>query len=219
MNRLATAIALAAIACTPASAQTFKEWQTQKVNQVNRLPMRTTHFAYPSAEAAEGTPEESPNYMTLNGMWKFNWVRNANERPTDFFKPGFNDKGWDSIPVPGVWELHGYGDPQYVNIGYGWREDFKNQPPIVPEKNNHVGSYRRTVTIPADWKGKQVIAHLGSVTSNVYLWVNGRFVGYSEDSKLEPEFDITPYLKPGENEIAMQVFRWSDGSYFEDQDF
>ena len=149
MKKITVALLLASVSATPAIGQTFKEWQTQKVNQVNRLPMRTSHFAYPSAEAAKGTPEESPNYMTLNGMWKFNWVRNANERPTDFFKPGYNDSAWDSIPVPGVWELHGYGDPLYVNVGYAWREDYKNQPPTVPEKNNHVGSYRKTVTIPA----------------------------------------------------------------------
>lgn len=219
INKIATALALTALIAAPATGQTFKEWQNQKVNQVNRLPMRTSHFAFPDEKSAQGKPEQASNYMTLNGMWKFNWVRNANERPTDFFRVGYNDAGWDSIPVPGIWELHGYGDPQYVNIGYCWRNDYQNNPPYVPEKNNHVGSYRKTVTIPADWKGKQVIAHLGSVTSNVYLWVNGKFAGYSEDSKLEPEFDITPYLKPGENEIAMQVFRWSDGTYFEDQDF
>lgn len=203
-----------------ASAQTFNEWQTQKVNAVNRLPMHTSHFAYPTPEAAKaGTPETSPNYMTLNGNWKFNWVKDADQRPTDFFRTDFNDRGWDTMTVPGIWELNGYGDPLYVNIGYAWREDFKNNPPEVPVTNNHVGSYRRTVTIPDSWNGKQIIAHFGSVTSNLYLWVNGKFVGYSEDSKLEPEFDITPYLHKGDNQIAFQVFRWCDGSYFEDQDF
>lgn len=182
--------------------------------------MRSSHFVYPSTEdALKGTPEDASNYLTLNGMWKFNWVPDANLRPRDFFRPSFDTAGWDSIPVPGIWELNGYGDPLYVNIGYAWRNDFESNPPTVPTAKNHVGSYRRTVNIPADWRGKEVIAHLGSVTSNVYLWVNGKFVGYSEDSKLEPEFDITPYIHPGENEIAMQVFRWCDGSYFEDQDF
>lgn len=205
-------------ASAPVSAQTFKEWQDPAINQVNRLPMHTTFFAY-GPEDVLGMPKESYSYLSLNGNWKFNWVKNAYERPTDFFKLGFNDAGWDSIPVPGNWELNGYGDPIYVNIGYAWRNDYKNNPPIVPERNNHVGSYRRHVTIPKSWDGKQVIMHLGSVTSNVYVWVNGKFVGYSEDSKLEPEFDITPYIKKGDNEIALQVFRWSDGTYLEDQDF
>ena len=147
-------------------------------------------------------------------------MRNLDSRPTDFWKKDFNDKGWDELNVPAVWELNGYGDPIYVNIGYAWRNDYKNNPPYVPAENNHVGSYRRVFTIPADWKGKDIIAHFGSVTSNMYLWVNGKFVGYGEDSKLEQEFDLTPYLVPGkENLIAFQVFRWNDGSYFEDQDF
>lgn len=123
------------------------------------------------------------------------------------------------MPVPGLWELNGYGDPQYLNIGYAWREQFENNPPYVPIKENHVGSYRREIEIPASWSDKQVIARFGSVTSNIYLWVNGRFVGYSEDSKLECEFDITRFVKPGKNLFAFQVFRWCDGTYLEDQDF
>lgn len=116
--------------------------------------------------------------------------------------------------------MNGYGDPIYVNVGYAWRNQFKNNPPHVPIANNHVGSYRREITVPADWKGKDIIAHFGSVTSNMYLWVNGKYVGYSEDSKLEAEFDLTSYLKPGQkNLIAFQVFRWCDGTYLEDQDF
>ncbi len=200
------------------TGQTFKEWQDPTVNQVNRLPMHSSFFAYAPSDVLSA-PAESDYYMSLNGTWKFNWVKNAWERPTDFFKAGYDDAHWDSISVPGNWELKGYGDPIYVNIGYAWRNDFKSNPPVVPEKNNHVGSYRRKVNIPKYWDGRQVIMHLGSVTSNVYVWVNGKFVGYSEDSKLEPEFDITPYLKKGENEIALQVFRWCDGTYLEDQDF
>ncbi len=209
---------LASMLVCSASAQTLKEWQDPTINQVNRLPMHVTFFAYDNDDVI-GVQNVSNNYLSLNGNWKFNWVRNASDRPTDFFKPGFNDAGWDSIPVPGNWELYGYGDPMYVNIGYPWRNDFKTNPPQVPDKNNHVGSYRRKVDIPQNWDGKQVVLHLGSVTSNVYVWVNGKFVGYSEDSKLEPEFDITPYLKKGENDIALQVFRWCDGTYLEDQDF
>mgnify|MGYP003289758983 FL=1 len=202
-------------------AQSFQEWKDPKVNAVNRAPMHTNYFAYESDHAAKkGIKENSANFMTLNGTWKFNWVKDADSRPTDFWKVGFNDKGWNDIPVPGVWELHGYGDPIYVNIGYAWRNQFESNPPYVPNEENHVGSYRREITVPASWKGKDIIAHFGSVTSNMYLWVNGKYVGYSEDSKLEAEFNLTPYLKPGQkNLIAFQVFRWCDGTYLEDQDF
>lgn len=212
---------LSALIATGVSAQTFTEWQDQKVNEVNRLPMHTSYFPYRTAEGAKaGNPKNQKNYLSLNGNWKFNWVEDANQRPIDFYVAAFNDRGWDEMPVPGMWELNGYGDPIYVNIGYAWRNDYKNNPPTVPTNKNHVGSYRRTVHIPANWNGEEIIAHFGSVTSNMYLWVNGHFVGYSEDSKLEPEFDITKYVKPGEdNVIAFQVFRWNDGSYLEDQDF
>ena len=220
-NKLLSFSLLSALCIGAASAQTFTEWQNEKVNEVNRLPMHTAFFPYTSLAAAEkGVPADDSNYLSLNGNWKFNWVENADQRPTDFFKTNFNDKGWGEISVPGMWELSGYGDPVYVNNHYAWNNDYKSNPPIVPIEKNNVGSYRRSFFIPADWKGKDVIAHFGSVTSNIYLWVNGQFVGYSEDSKLEPEFDITKYIKPGqENQIAFQVFRWSDGTYLEDQDF
>lgn len=196
------------------------EWQDPEINAVNRAPMRSNYFAYESAEsAANGCKEQSTNFMTLNGVWKFNWVRNADQRPTDFYQTAFNDKGWDNMKVPGVWELNGYGDPIYVNMGYAWKNQFKNDPPRFPNENNHVGSYRKEIVIPADWNGKEIFAHFGSVTSNIYLWVNGKYVGYSEDSKLEAEFNLTSYLRPGKNLIAFQVFRWCDGTYLEDQDF
>lgn len=216
-------LAFGAMALTfaAASAQTFNEWRDPNVNAVNRAEMHTNYFAYESAEAAQrGDKTLSDNFMSLNGTWKFNWVRNSDARPTDFFRTDFNDRGWDEMQVPAVWELNGYGDPIYVNVGYAWRSSFPNNPPLVPVEDNHVGSYRREMVVPADWKGKEIIAHFGSVTSNIYLWVNGRFVGYSEDSKLEAEFNVTPYLKPGQkNLIAFQVFRWCDGTYLEDQDF
>ena len=214
MTGLLAAFALAAAAQS-------NEWQDPEVNAVNRAPMRAHFFAYENADmAARAEKELSENFMTLNGTWKFFWVKDADARPTDFWRVGYNDKGWDDMPVPGVWELNGYGDPLYVNIGYPWREQFKNNPPEVPTVENHVGSYRREITVPASWSGKRIMAHFGSVTSNMYLWVNGRYVGYSEDSKLEAEFDLTPYLKPGQkNLIAFQVFRWCDGTYLEDQDF
>ena len=210
---------LASLLVWTAGAQS-DEWQDATVNAVNRLPMHASYFAFESPEAAlAGDKTLSERFLTLNGYWKFDWVRNADQRPTDFYRPDFNDKGWGRMPVPGIWELNGYGDPMYLNVGYAWRGWYKNNPPYVPVEQNHVGSYRRTIDIPAAWDGKQIVAHFGSVTSNIYLWVNGRYVGYSEDSKLEAEFDITPYVKPGANLIAFQVFRWCDGSYLEDQDF
>lgn len=161
----------AALALT-ANAQSFKEWLDPEINAVNRAPMHTNYFAYESADAAmQGKKAQSTNYMTLNGTWKFSWVRNADQRPTDFWKVGFNDRGWNNLQVPAVWELNGYGDPIYVNTGYAWRNQFQNNPPEVPTENNHVGSYRREIIVPADWKGKDIIAHFGSVTSNMYLWV------------------------------------------------
>lgn len=220
MKRILTCGALALTLAT-ASAQSFNEWRDPNVNAVNRAEMHTNYFAYESAEAAlRGDKSLSDNFMSLNGTWKFNWVRNSDARPTDFFRTDFNDRGWDEMQVPAVWELNGYGDPIYVNVGYAWRSSFKNNPPYVPVEDNHVGSYRREMVVPASWSGKEIIAHFGSVTSNIYLWVNGRFVGYSEDSKLEAEFNVTPFLKPGQkNLIAFQVFRWCDGTYLEDQDF
>lgn len=209
---------LATLSMTAAAQK--NEWQDPEIDAVNREPMHSNYFAYESAEsAARGCKEQSANFMTLNGVWKFNWVRNADQRPMDFFRTGFDDKGWDNMIVPGVWELNGYGDPLYVNTGYAWKNQFKNDPPRFPIENNHVGSYRKEITIPPDWDGKKIFAHFGSVTSNIYLWVNGKYVGYSEDSKLEAEFDLTSYLKPGKNLIAFQIFRWCDGTYLEDQDF
>ena len=216
-NVLICAFALSSL--TAFAQQT--EWLDPNVNAVNRAPMHTNYFAFESEKAAlNGCRLASDNYLTLNGTWKFNWVKDADQRPTtDFYKVDFNDKGWDEIQVPAVWEMNGYGDPIYVNVGYAWRSQFKNNPPYVPTENNHVGTYRREIILPSDWNGRQIMAHFGSVTSNMYLWVNGKYVGYSEDSKLEAEFDLTKYLKPGKNVIAFQVFRWCDGSYLEDQDF
>lgn len=220
MKKQLLSCCLAALGLTAIQAQSFNEWKDPEVNSANRSAMHTNYFAFASAdEAKAGIKENSANFMTLNGLWKFNWVRHADARPTDFYQTNFNDKGWDDLQVPGVWELNGYGDPIYVNVGYAWRSQFKNNPPLVPTENNHVGSYRKEIILPADWKGKEIFAHFGSVTSNMYLWVNGRYVGYSEDSKLEAEFNLTNYLKPGKNVIAFQVFRWCDGSYLEDQDF
>jgi beta-galactosidase len=195
-------------------------WKDPSVNEINREPMHSSFFAYPDvASAIAGDWEHNPLYRSLNGIWKFNWVKDRDMRPTDFYKVDYNDRNWDKMPVPGLWELNGYGDPVYVNSGYTWKNIFKNNPPLTPTKENHVGSYRREIEIPADWNGKEVFIHFGSVTSNLHLWVNGREVGYSEDSKLAAEFNITQYVKPGKNLVAFQVHRWCDGSYIEDQDF
>lgn len=213
---------LLGIAALSLHAQSFTEWKNPELNAVNRAPMRSANFAYRAGEEALASQQkcQSDNYLSLNGTWKFNWVNDADQRPSDFWKKDFNDKGWDDMQVPGLWELNGYGKPIYVNNCYAWRNHFESNPPAVPVEENHVGSYRREIKVPADWNGKEIFAHFGSVTSNIYLWVNGRYVGYSEDSKLEAEFNLTPYIIPGkENLIAFQVFRWCDGSYLEDQDF
>ena len=203
---------------------TFTEWHDLQVNEINRLPLHTLHFAYdpndfPGTGAEYLDKKKSMNYMSLDGTWKFNWVANADERPTDFYKTDLDDSKWKNIQMPGNWEMLGYGQPEYVNVGFAWRGHFNQQPPAVPTKDNHVGSYRREINIPANWDGKRVIAHFGSVTSNIYLYVNGKFAGYAEDSKVAAEFDITPFLKKGKNLIAFQTFRWCDGSWCEDQDF
>lgn len=218
MNKLFLTFCLAMSVLTVMAQK--NEWLDPEVNEVNRAPMHTNYFAFENEDAAQKACRESSiNFLNLNGIWKFNWVQDAEMRPLDFFKTDYNDKSWGDMPVPGNWELNGYGDPLYVNVGYPWRNQFRNDPPRIPTENNHVGSYRKEITIPAEWKGKEIFAHFGSVTSNIYLWVNGRFVGYSEDSKLEAEFDLTKFLKPGKNLIAFQVFRWCDGTYLEDQDF
>lgn len=203
---------------------TFTEWHDLQVNEINRLPLHTMHFAYdpndfPGTGAEYLDKKKSMNYLSLEGTWKFNWVANADERPTDFYKTDLDDSKWNNIQMPGNWEMLGYGQPEYVNVGFAWRGHFDQQPPAVPIKDNHVGSYRREINIPSNWDGKRVIAHFGSVTSNIYLYVNGKFAGYAEDSKVAAEFDITPFLKKGKNLIAFQTFRWCDGSWCEDQDF
>ena len=203
---------------------TFTEWHDLQVNEINRLPLHTMHFAYdpndfPGTGAEYLDKKKSMNYLSLEGTWKFNWVANADQRPTDFYKTDLDDSKWNNIQMPGNWEMLGYGQPEYVNVGFGWRGHFDQQPPAVPTKDNHVGSYRREINIPSNWDGKRVIAHFGSVTSNIYLYVNGKFAGYAEDSKVAAEFDITPFLKKGKNLIAFQTFRWCDGSWCEDQDF
>lgn len=201
-------------------AQDASRWHNVDVNQQNRAPRRAAFFAFENQDKAQAFEKKnSANYLSMEGMWKFNFVKDHNKRPANFFAANFDDSQWKDFPVPGLFELNGYGDATYKNIGYAWATQFDPNPPYISELNNYTGSYRRTFDLPKDWKGKDVYFHVGSATSNLTLWVNGKYVGYSEDSKVAAEFNISKYLKPGKNLIAMQVMRWCDGSYFEDQDF
>ncbi len=200
------------------------ELMTPKIVSVNRMPMRATGYAYENQELAEKRIKENSKYfLSLNGNWKFNWVKNPNDRPKDFYLTDFDDNHWVNFPVPANWELNGYGLPIYVNQPYEFAGHIKryaqlNPPYDIPADNNPVGSYRKKVIIPQDWDGREIFIHLGAVKSAFFIWVNGKKAGYSEDSKLAAEFDITKYVKPGENLIALQVYRWSDASYLECQD-
>lgn len=201
-------------------AQDASRWHNVDVNQQNRAPRRAAFFAFENQDKAQAFEKKnSANYLSMEGTWKFNFVKDYNKRPANFFAANFDDSQWKDFPVPGLFELNGYGDATYKNIGYAWATQFDPNPPYISELNNYTGSYRRTFALPKDWKGKDVYFHVGSATSNLTLWVNGKYVGYSEDSKVAAEFNISKYLKPGKNLIAMQVMRWCDGSYFEDQDF
>ncbi len=195
-------------------------WQNPTVNEQNREPRRANFFAFESQTLADnGDKSLSARYLSMEGVWKFNFVTNHNEAPKGFYKTDYDDSAWVDFTLPGLFELNGYGDPTYKNIGYAFSTTFKPNPPYISEENNYTGSLRRTFEIPSDWKGKEVYFHVGSATSNLTLWVNGKYVGYSEDSKVAAEFNITKYLKSGKNTIAMQVMRWCDGTYLEDQDF
>ncbi|RYG17740.1 MAG: glycoside hydrolase family 2, partial [Chitinophagaceae bacterium] len=200
------------------------ELQTPQIVSVNRLPMRASAYTFESRNLAEkGDKEKSAFFISLNGSWKFNWVKDPRKRPTDFYQTSFDDSNWDNFKVPANWETNGYGTPIYLNQPYEFAgkrlTGARMNPPFdIPVDNNPVGSYRKKVTIPENWNGRQVFISLGAVKSAFYIWVNGKKVGYSEDSKLAAEFDITKYVKPGENLIALQVYRWSDGSYLECQD-
>ena len=200
------------------------ELQTPEVVSVNRMPMRAHAFAFENRELARQREKERSQYfMSLNGAWKFNWVKDPRKRPVDFYKTDFDDAAWNNFAVPANWELHGYGLPIYVNqpyefAGHAKRGGQLNPPYDIPVDNNPVGSYRKKITIPQGWNGRQVFIHLGAVKSAFFIWINGEKVGYSEDSKLAAEFDITKYIKPGENLVALQVYRWSDASYLECQD-
>lgn len=199
--------------CIAQFASAQNDWENEKMIERNKLSARATAYSYASIEDALAGDRDKSAMLSLNGNWKFHFVPESSERPMDFWKAGFNSEKWDEIDVPSCWEMRGYGTPIYTNVAY----PFPANPPFI-ERENPVGSYLKTFTLPEAWKDQRIILHFGGVSSAMYVWVNGQEVGYSQDSRLPAEFDITPYIKDGENNIATQVFRWSDGSYLEDQD-
>ena len=208
------------LAASPSMAADEPEWRNPLVNQQNRELRRANFFAYESVEKARSNQTQaSSRYLSMEGLWRFRFVKNHQDAPAGFWALNYDDSGWEDFPVPGLFELNGHGDRIYKNIGYAWATTFTTNPPYIGETENYTGSYRKEFTLPDAWKDQQVLFHVGSATSNLKVWVNGKFVGYSEDSKVAAEFDITKYLKKGKNLIAMQVMRWCDGSYLEDQDF
>ncbi len=217
---LLTMVCLTSIEVMAAPKEKTPVWKDPVVNQVNREARRAAFFAFEDMEKAKVNDKtKSSRYLSMEGQWRFNFVKDHNKAPKDFFSLKFDDKDWVDFPVPGLFEIEGYGDKIYKNTSYSWVTTFDSNPPYIGETNNYTGSYRKTFTLPADWKGQEVFFHVGSATSNLSVWVNGKYVGYSEDAKIAAEFNITKYLKKGENLIAMQVMRWCDGSYLEDQDF
>ena len=209
MKRLLTLLLVVLSGSTAFAApktEQLPDWQNPNVVERNRLPMSATF-------------DTGGLKLSLNGTWKFQWYESIPARSLDFFTLTYDDRTWDEMPVPGMWELNGYGAPVYKNVGWAWCGQYKNNPPFPADWHNYAGQYRRTFEIGDDWAGKDVFLHIGSATSNVRVWVNGKEVGYSEDSKLEARFDITSFVKPGTNLIALEIFRWCDGTYLEDQDF
>ena len=209
-----------ALGTATVTADNAPEWRNPQVNQQNREPRHANFFAFENEELAKaGQKAASSRYLSMEGMWRFQFVKNHQNAPKGFWALNYDDSQWEDFPVPGLFELNGHGDRIYKNVGYAWCTTFESDPPFIGETENYTGSYRKEFVLPDNWNGQQVLFHVGSATSNLKVWVNGKYVGYSEDSKVAAEFDITKYLKKGKNLIAMQVMRWCDGSYLEDQDF
>ena len=205
------------LACAVSFAQTNKsnDWENPEVFSVNTLAPHALLIPFGAKnELSIYDIKMSPNYKSLNGLWKFKWSINTEKRPKEFYKPDYDIKNWDLIEVPSSWQMKGYGVPIYVNVNY----PFKPNPPKIPKEYNPVGSYKRTFTVPKEWNNDEIILHFGGVNSAFYVWVNGKKVGYSEDSKTAAEFNITDFITEGENELAVEVYRWCDGSYLESQD-
>lgn len=215
MNKLRL-IALALLAAGSASCFAGNDWENPRVFAEGREAPRATAFPYPSVEAALGRDySASPYYKSLDGMWAFRFSETPDKRPLDFYRPGADLKGWDSIPVPSNWEMEGYGVPIYTNVVY----PYPANPPHIPHYDNPVGSYKRSFELPASWDGRRTILHFDGSTAGMYVWINGKKAGYVQSTKNPAEFDITEFVTPGKNEIACEAYRWTDGSYLEDQDF
>lgn len=196
--------------------ETINDWENPAVFQINREPARAAFLPYADENSAIADNYfSSPWHLSLNGKWKFAWSPTPDQRPKNFYKTDFNITEWKEISVPANWELNGYGIPIYTNIKY----PFPKNPPYINHSDNPVGSYRRNFELPSDWNNRRVFLHFEAGTSAMYIWVNGKKVGYTENTKSPAEFDITNYVKPGKNLVAVEVYRWSDGSYLEDQDF
>lgn len=200
------------------------EWQSQYAIGLNKLAPHAYVWPYKEGDinsVRAQNYEQSPYYMSLNGTWKFNWVRNPDKRPVNFYRPDFYTGGWNDIQVPGNWECQNYGIPIYVNETYEFDDPmfhFKKNPPFVPYEDNEVGSYRRTFVLPESWIGRRIVLCFEGVTSFYYVWLNGELLGYNQDSKTPAEWDITNKVKQGENTLAVEVYRWSAGAYLECQD-
>lgn len=195
---------------------TLFDWENPAVVGRNKEPAHCTYIPYSDIQTAlKNEPSRSPFYKSLNGLWKFNWVKKPADRPVDFYKVDYDVSQWHDISVPGNWELQGFGVPIYTDTEY----PFPSDPPRIPHDDNPVGSYKRTFTIPDSWFDNQVFLHLGSVKSAMYVWINGNEVGYSQGSKTPAEFNITRYLRQGDNSLASEVYRFSDGAYLEGQDY
>jgi beta-galactosidase len=207
---------LLAVLAMQAGTQSLIEWEDPNIVGVNKEPPRATSWPFADVDSAlRGTKEDSPFVRLLNGKWKFHWVGKPADRPEQFYKPDYDVSGWREIPVPGCWEMNGYGVPHYTNIRYPFSPV---NPPRIPHDYNPVGSYRTTFSVPKEWSGRQTFIRFDGVYSAFYVWMNGKEVGYSEDSKGPAEFNLTPYLQEGQNTLAVEVYRWCDGSYLEDQD-
>lgn len=200
----------------PLTSMAAEDWENPGVFAQGRLPYRATAYPYPSAaDALKGDFNASPWYESLNGKWKFHYSQKPADRPADFYRTDYDTSSWGEITVPGNWEMQGYGTPIYTNTTY----IFPKNPPYTSHTDNPVGSYKRSFDIPSSWNGRRIILHFGSATSGMYVWVNGKKVGYVQSTKNPAEFDITSFVHPGRNEVACEVYRWTDGSYLEDQDF